>query len=108
MKKSFWLYALALALFGLGIALSLQHGRTLPPPPSPLSAKSLSAVAKPSASGVDPSASLLANLRENSQDPLTRLLLQVILIVVVSRICGALVVKFGQTAVIGEMIAGIL
>lgn len=59
-------------------------------------------------SGVEPSASLLANLRENMQDPLTRLFIQLILIVMAARLCGMLAVKIRQPAVIGEMVAGIL
>jgi Kef-type K+ transport system membrane component KefB len=57
---------------------------------------------------VEPSASLLANLRQNLQDPLTRLFVQLILIVLVARICGAVAQQVGQPAVIGEMLAGIL
>src|SRR5579859_1901135 len=58
--------------------------------------------------GVAPSDSLIANLRQNLQEPLTRLFLQLILIVLVARICGSLARHLGQTAVIGEMVAGIL
>jgi len=59
-------------------------------------------------SGVGPSASLLDNLRDNSQDPLTRLLAQLIVIVAAARLCGALAMKIRQPAVVGEMVAGIL
>jgi Kef-type K+ transport system membrane component KefB len=58
--------------------------------------------------GVEPSPSLLANLRENFQDPLTRLFVQLILIVLVARLCGMWAVRIHQPAVIGEMVAGIL
>jgi Kef-type K+ transport system membrane component KefB len=58
--------------------------------------------------GVEPSASLVENLRENLQDPLTRLFVQLILIIVVARLCGALTMMVRQPAVVGEMIAGIL
>lgn len=44
----------------------------------------------------------------NLPSPLSRLLLQIILITVVARVCGSLVSKIGQPRVIGEMIAGIL
>ena len=47
---------------------------------------------------------LLATFR----DPLPLLLVQLIVIVVAARLCGALARKAGQTAVIGEMVAGIL
>jgi Kef-type K+ transport system membrane component KefB len=42
------------------------------------------------------------------QDPLTRLFIQLILIVMVARVCGMLAAKLHQPAVIGEMVAGIL
>src|SRR6185369_8614391 len=60
------------------------------------------------ASAGERSSSLTGNLRENVRDPLSRLFIQVILIVLVARCCGALAVKIRQPAVIGEMIAGIL
>jgi len=47
-------------------------------------------------------------LIETFRDPLPLLLLQLIVIVVAARLCGALAQKVGQTAVIGEMVAGIL
>lgn len=55
-----------------------------------------------------PAASMLANLRDNLQNPLTRLFVQLILIVLAARCCGALAGKLGQPPVVGEMIAGIL
>jgi Kef-type K+ transport system membrane component KefB len=101
-------YLLVLMVFGLGISLILQQGRKLPPPQS----AGPQAPANPSGpggvAGVEPSASLFANLRENFQDPLTRLFVQLILIVLAARLCGALAARMRQPAVIGEMIAGIL
>jgi Kef-type K+ transport system membrane component KefB len=47
-------------------------------------------------------------LHKNLKSPLSRLLIQIILITVVARVSGALVLKIGQPRVIGEMIAGIL
>jgi Kef-type K+ transport system membrane component KefB len=60
------------------------------------------------ASGVGPSAWLRANLRQNIEDPATRLFLEVILIILAARLCGELASGIGQPAVIGEMAAGIL
>ena len=42
------------------------------------------------------------------EDPLPLLLVQLIVIVVAARLCGALAQKAGQTAVVGEMVAGVL
>jgi Kef-type K+ transport system membrane component KefB len=106
--KRFLFYLLVLIVFGLGISLTLERGRKLTAPQSAepeLDSKpsNLGGVA-----GIEPSASLLANLRENFQDPLTRLFVQLILIVMVARLCGMLAMRIRQPAVIGEMVAGIL
>jgi Kef-type K+ transport system membrane component KefB len=50
----------------------------------------------------------MANLRQNFDDPLTRLFVQLILIVLVARFFGSAVRWVGQPAVVGEMIAGIM
>jgi Kef-type K+ transport system membrane component KefB len=47
-------------------------------------------------------------LRDNLHDPLSLLLVQLIMIVLLARVFGALFVKLGQPAVIGEMTAGII
>ncbi|HSY17825.1 MAG TPA: cation:proton antiporter [Candidatus Acidoferrales bacterium] len=104
--KSVLLYLLVLVVFGLGVALTLQQGRQLPTPPSVAAAPAH--VAAGDLPGVEPSASLLANLHDNLQDPLPRLFLQLIVIILAARLAGALAVKCHQPAVIGEMIAGIL
>lgn len=106
--KRFLVYLLVLTVFGLGIALTLEHGSKLPAPGSaePLLQPKISHPG--GMAGVEPSVSLWTNLRENAQDPLTRLLLQMILIILVARVCGKLAVTIRQPAVIGEMVSGIL
>ncbi|HWY78050.1 MAG TPA: cation:proton antiporter, partial [Verrucomicrobiae bacterium] len=47
-------------------------------------------------------------LRDNLQEPLSLLLIQLILIILLSRVFGSLLVRMGQPGVIGEMIAGIV
>jgi Kef-type K+ transport system membrane component KefB len=100
-NKSVLLYPLILILFGLAMFAVVEHGSLLDAPRS-------STPAMQPSSGVGPSASLLANLRQNFEDPLTRLFVQLILIVLAARVCGMLMHKVGQPPVIGEMIAGIL
>ena len=108
MNKSFLLYPLILIIFALGMYLAVERGSTLDAPrPTPHATRNTPPALQPS-SGVGPSASLLANLRQNFEDPLTRLFVQLILIVLAARVCGSLMHKAGQPAVIGEMIAGIL
>ena len=108
MNKSLLLYPLILIGFGLGMYLAVERGSTLEFPPSTLHAPTTVPPAMQPSSGVGPSASLLANLRQNFEDPLTRLFVQLILIVLAARVCGGLMRKAGQPAVVGEMIAGIL
>ncbi len=108
LTKSFVFYLLVLVVFGSGLALTLEEGRKLP------AAQAVAPSLQPDLSkaggvaGVEPSASLLANVRENLQDPLTRLLIQVILIVLAARVCGVLAARMRQPFVVGEMVAGIL
>jgi Kef-type K+ transport system membrane component KefB len=107
-NRSLLLYPVILIIFGVLLYALLERGGHLKASPLPVS-QNQAAVAPPHpAPGVEPSASLLANLRQNLQDPLTRLFVQLILIVLVARICGAAAKHVGQTSVIGEMLAGIL
>ncbi len=106
MNKRLLYYPLVLIVFGLGIFAILRQGQNLPQPqraPSQTQPQSL-AHAKTSPAPVP---SLLAALPQHFQDPLARLFTQLILIVIVARLCGALARKLGQPAVIGEMFAGI-
>ena len=106
--KRFLFYLLVLIIFGLGISLTLEQGRKLHAPQSGEPHLQLNSSSQGGVEGVGPSASLLANLRENFQDPLTRLFVQLILIVMAARLCGMGAVRIRQPAVIGEMVAGIL
>ena len=108
MNRSLLLYPLILIVFGLGMYLAIERGSALDPSRITHHASRLTPLALQPSSGVGPSASLLANLRQNFDDPLTRLFVQLILIVLAARVCGSLMRKAGQPAVIGEMIAGIL
>lgn len=103
--RRFSYYGLALLVFALGIWLTLEQGRKLE---SSTPAVAIPAASAGSVAGVEPSASLLENLGENLQDPLPRLFVQLILIILAARLCGALAGMVRQPAVVGEMIAGIL
>jgi Kef-type K+ transport system membrane component KefB len=108
MNKSLLLYPLILLVFGLGMYVAIERGSTLDTARLTDHASRITLPAMQPSSGVGPSASLLANLRQNFEDPLTRLFVQLIIIVLAARVCGSLMRKAGQPAVIGEMIAGIL
>jgi Kef-type K+ transport system membrane component KefB len=97
-----YVFVLVVFAFGLWLAFELAAPQTSSPgqPAQTASASDLP--------GIGPSTTLLANLRANLQDPLPRLFLQLIIILLAARLAGALAAKFHQPAVIGEMIAGIL
>jgi Kef-type K+ transport system membrane component KefB len=107
-RRSLLLYPLILLVFGLGMFIAIERGSTLDATRNTQHATRNTHPALQPSSGLGPSASLLANLRQNFDDPLTRLFVQLILIVLAARVCGSLMRKAGQPAVIGEMIAGIL
>jgi Kef-type K+ transport system membrane component KefB len=106
--KSLLLYPLLVIVFGFGTYAALEHGRRVHDPPPAAAAGQPGFPAMSPASGVGPSASLQANLRQNFDDPATRLFIEVILIILLARLCGELARGLGQPAVVGEMAAGIL
>lgn len=92
-----YLYYLALlAIFALGIWLILTIGSGLKPstPISPTAAVSLET--KPE-----------SDLKLNDRSPLSVLLLQIIIIILVARFVGGIFRRIGQPPVMGEMVAGI-
>lgn len=104
MKKFALVYALTLLVFGGGIYLTIVAGtrlETARPVPAVVAAQASSD------STTTGSGHALQTLRDNLREPLSLLLVQLILIVVLARVFGALFVRFGQPAVIGEMLAGI-
>jgi len=107
-NKARFLYPVVLLAFLLSIYAVLELGGKLERAPVSSMQNQPASSSAGELSGVGPSSSLLDNVRENLQDPLARLLVQVILIILAARICGAFAKIFGQPAVIGEMIAGIL
>lgn len=108
-QKSLLLYGLVLAVFGAGICLALERGQRLERPPvaGPSQAHPAMVPTQPllpqAASG-----SIWTGLESNLKDPLSRLFLQLIVILIATRVVGTLFVKIGQPAVVGEMFAGVL
>ena len=110
MTRTVKLYLLITSLAVLGIFALLNLGGELAPPPAP------AGVATPTAPSMaaHPAASegFLAGatgaLFQNSASGLSRLFLQLFVIIVVSSIFGGLFTRIGQPAVVGEMMAGIL
>ena len=104
MKRTILIYLTLLAIFGSGIFFAIEWGQRLPAP----TAENTPAVGvvAPVASG--DTTSLWAPQRENFKEPLSRILLQVIVIVLATRLVGALFARWGQPSVVGEVLAGIL
>ena len=106
MKRVVVVYAGLLVVFGLVFCLALEWGQlSFHPHPSATTLSSVTPVAVDAPP--DPSRFWSA-LRENIEAPLGRLLLQFILILLATQSIGAIFRKFGQPAVIGQMMAGIL
>lgn len=107
MKRSALFYLVTLSVLGAGILLVLHLGAALPAPQGAVAAK----VAAPHASGAAAGsavAAVLSGLSANVNDPLSHLFVQLLVIIVASRLAGLLFVRCGQPAVVGEMAAGIL
>lgn len=113
MIRNVAVYVAVIGLFVAAIAGILRYGSRLQQAPGAAAAgrqppTSASAPAPPAAPASEAPAGWIAKLRHNLEDPLPRLLLQVVVIVVAARMVGTFFRRWGQPAVIGEMIAGIL
>jgi Kef-type K+ transport system membrane component KefB len=109
MHRNLLFYVAVLAVFGLGIYLTLEAGARLKPGGEAAAQNAAPAAApaqepKHEAPPTGPARVLFENLRH----PFSTLLLQVIVILVAARLAGALFRGMGQPAVIGEMTAGIV
>src|SRR5205807_3842455 len=103
MKRTFLIYVVLLGVFGLAIYLTLAWGqRSLHPSPSGVLLGPVASAAPVNAS------SFLSAVRANLETPLSRFLLQFVVIVAATRAVGGILRRLGQPRVIGEMAAGIL
>ena len=109
MKRTAQLYLLIVSIAGLGIFFILHAGSELPSAASPLSVKSAAQVS-PHVTEIGGSffASVKSSLQQNGTNPLSRLFLQLFVIISACCIAGWLFTRCGQPAVVGEMIAGVL
>ncbi len=97
--KTWFLYAVMLALFGIFSYLLLNRGNAL---------ETIKPLPVNTVSSTDGFATFLTSLMHGIAEPAAMLLLQIICILVVSRIFGFLFGKIGQPTVIGEILAGIV
>jgi Kef-type K+ transport system membrane component KefB len=107
MRNLLAVYVLTLAVFGAGICWILQQGKDLKLSEARLVEQG-AALPTPDLAKVEASSTIWSNLAKNAQRPFSRLLVQLILILVAARIFGSLFARFGQPSVVGEMFAGIL
>jgi hypothetical protein len=110
MKRTAQLYLIIVSVVGLGIFFILHAGTQLPSPVSRLPNGSV-AVTTPNSTALSGSsffAAVQSGLRQNATNPLSRLFLQLFIIIGASGVVAWLFTRCGQTAVIGEMVAGIL
>jgi Kef-type K+ transport system membrane component KefB len=103
MKRTTRLSSIILTALCLGIAAIVQVGNRLPGPDLAQAQPRVAMAAAPA-----PGGSIFSALQQNATEPLSRLLMQFLVIVAATRLTGGLFQKFGQPAVVGEMVAGIL
>lgn len=109
MRRNLLFYIAVLVIFGAGIYFMLDMGARLRPG-GDVSAKGIestdSRVSRPNpGTRVN---DLISSWSSSLREPLSILLLQVLLILIAARLVGAFFLKIGQPAVIGEMVAGII
>jgi len=107
LKKGFLLYAGLVVIFGLGMFFTLERGRHLQ---APTASTQMAASGQRIESGparTENTATIWSSLEANLHEPLSRLFLQLIVILIATRLVGSLFVKLGQPSVVGEMFAGV-
>lgn len=105
MKKSFLFYFTFLILFFAAGWYVVQEGNKLPVKPA---AHAKEVLTEKTTADYFALSHVKEQFAHNINNPLSLLLLQVIIIITVSRLFGLLVRKFGQQTVVGEIIAGIV
>jgi Kef-type K+ transport system membrane component KefB len=107
MKRTVLLYLLVVITVGFGIFEILHLGNRLPPPGAiPGDLSQAPHVKNPA--GDSFFASVVLTLQQSANDPLSKLFVQLLVIIAASRLAGRAFARVGQPAVVGEMVAGIL
>lgn len=105
MKRTASFYILTLMLIVAGILTVLQWGAKLTPPSGTAVHSVLATSEAMNHSALD---SVVSAVRHHAGEPLSRLFMQLLIIITASRLMGMLFSHCGQPAVVGEMAAGIL
>ena len=106
MKRSFILYTILIGIFAGLIWFEIDLGQKL----IPISKQSIllqKTVDKSISADGKTNDTIWKQIFQNSKSPLGLLLLQIITILLVSKLFGLAIAKIGQPSVVGEMIAGI-
>ncbi len=98
-----FLYVAILAVAAAAILAVLHFGAQLQTPGTVVATAASQPTEQPSAL-----AATLASLGEKGADPVSRLFLQLLVILAFSRLMGMIFTRLGQPSVVGEMAAGIL
>jgi Kef-type K+ transport system membrane component KefB len=108
-KETAWLYVVVISLVGSGILFSLYAGRHLTSPAATFNRTTAEQASVPrSDAGHASPSSGAAGLTLNASSALSHLFLQLGVIISASCAVGWAFTRFGQPAVVGEMMAGIL
>ncbi|MBK5283828.1 MAG: cation/H(+) antiporter, partial [Bacteroidia bacterium] len=109
-KKNIFIYCIIVGIFASLIWLILEKGKTLKPSAHQVTTTTAEHN-NPDASVLKPAVAIQENLfeslAENLKHPISILFLQIIVILIVSRLFGMFAHAIGQPTVIGEIIAGI-
>jgi Kef-type K+ transport system membrane component KefB len=110
MKRTALYYFFMVTALGMGIFFILRAGNQFPAPALQVSTRGSSQITPNlTAAGQHSfSAAVESTLWDNANDPLTRLFLQLFVVISVSYVVGWIFTCFGQPAVVGEMMAGVL
>ncbi len=110
MTRTAQIYLIIVSIAALGIFGILRSGSSLPPPRGPVSAQAVATLHPVPArvGGTSLVAAAKATLYQNGTSALSRLFLQLFIIIAAACVAGSLFMRLGQPAVVGEMIAGIL
>jgi len=103
-------YLLIVGFAIAGLVLILRAGSHLPGPevPLPNSGTSLMSESENSGMAAPFSHAVEQRLEQNAADPLSRFFLQLFVVITASYFVGWIFTRFGQPAVVGEMMAGVL
>src|SRR5262249_60624135 len=108
MKRKAQLYLIILRLRGLGIFFILHAGTHLTPLVAAGEEGVRAHIDHVAPVATDFFSAAKVNLWQNGTSPLSRLLLQVFIIITAAGLAGRMARRLGQPAVVGEMVAGIL